>query len=320
MSVAMGARDDDTLTSLANRLIRLDKVMTDKEKSGFKKICEESCITIAQNLLNAFDEDIINEKAQKEFGVTEPLDVTGSLYKDICTKLADIAAEPFNNPELREYIEDARKNHDQIIDNTNLDELTKSGWESEYAGKSEEIINTFEKFIQENKDNIDALEIIYSQSYRNRPLMLQAIQELHEALQKPPYRLTVEKLWGAYSTHCPEKVRGKSVVNQLADIISLVRFQLGQTSELNAFSADVARRFQQWTFDKQKGAFKFTEEQTEWLRMIRDHIATSMSITPEDLDFTPFDSKGGLGKFYQLFGNEYETILNEMNYALLEAA
>jgi type I restriction enzyme R subunit len=44
MSVAIGARDVDTLTSLANRLMRLDKVMTNKEKTEFKKICCAFCI------------------------------------------------------------------------------------------------------------------------------------------------------------------------------------------------------------------------------------------------------------------------------------
>jgi len=71
---------------------------------------------------------------------------------------------------------------------------------------------------------------------------------------------------------------------------------------------------------KNAGHGQFTEEQTAWLRMVRDHIATSMSITADDLDYTPFDAKGGRGKFYQLFGNEYESFLDEMNYALLEAA
>jgi type I restriction enzyme R subunit len=109
-------------------------------------------------------------------------------------------------------------------------------------------------------------------------------------------------------------------VDKLADIISLVRFQLKQTTELSSFSADVARRFQQWTFDKQKGALKFTDEQMDWLRMIRDHIATSMSVTREDLELSPFNGKGGLGRFYELFESDYEIILNEMNYAMLEAA
>ena len=68
---------------------------------------------------------------------------------------------------------------------------------------------------------------------------------------------------------------------------------------------------------KNAGDIHFTEEQMEWLRMIKEHIATSLSIIPEDLDLSPFDRKGGLGKFYDVFGDEYEAILEEMNEELV---
>ncbi len=109
-------------------------------------------------------------------------------------------------------------------------------------------------------------------------------------------------------------------MNKLVDIVSLVRFQLGQSQELRPFSDEVSLRFRDWMLVKNAGHGQFTEEQTVWLRMIRDHIATSMSITVEDLDYMPFNTKGGLGKFYRLFGSDYENILNEMNQALLEVA
>ena len=35
-----------------------------------------------------------------------------------------------------------------------------------------------------------------------------------------------------------------------------------------------------------------------------------------DLDYTPFDGKGGVGKMYQLFGDEMDPIIDEMNEAL----
>jgi len=320
MSVAMGARDEDTLTSLANRLIRLDKVMTDKEKSGFKKICGGQCIEIAKNLLDAFDEDIVCKTAQKQFGIADTVDVTDEQHQEMSRQMADAAAKHFNNPNLRNYIEDIRKKYDQIIDNTNIDTVTFTGWDLEHAEKARDAIKTFARFIEENKNTVDALEIIYSQSYRNRPLTLQMIKDMHESLQQPSYRLTTEILWKAYSVIHPDKVWNKNPVVQLADIISLIRFQLGQTPEINSFSNDVNLRFRDWIFAKNEGHKQFSEEQTEWLRMIRDHITTSMSIAPEDFDYSPFNGKGGLGKFYQLFGNEYETILSEMNHALLEAA
>ena len=115
-------------------------------------------------------------------------------------------------------------------------------------------------------------------------------------MQKPPYRLTNEKLWSAYTIKQSEKVKQRSVVNKLVDIVSLLRFELGQTTELNLFSAEIDLKFKTWIFAKNAGHGQFTDEQMEWLRMIRDHIATSMQITTNDLEYTPFDSKGGLGK------------------------
>ena len=342
MSVAMGARDDDTLTTLASRLERLDKVMTPAEKEKFIFLCAEeniplgnviegdikipchedtiSPITIAETLLNAFDADVITETAQKKNGIDDPDDVTEEQYNAVSSQMANAASSPFNNAKLRDYIENVRKNHDQVIDNVNLDIVTFSGWDSANADNAKDAIKTFRQFIDDNKDTIDALEIIYTQSYRRRSLTLRMIEELYEAMQRSPYHLSTEKLWGAYAVIQPAKVINKSVVNKLTEIVSLIRFELGQTAELQLFSAEVSLRFQDWIFKKNAGHIQFAEEQTIWLRMIRDHIATSMSITVDDLDYTPFDSKGGRGKFYQLFGNKYEDLLYEMNYALLEAA
>lgn len=55
----------------------------------------------------------------------------------------------------------------------------------------------------------------------------------------------------------------------------------------------------------------------EWLRLIKDHIAASLSVEPEDLDLSPFDRKGGLGRFYEVFGEAYEKILIELNVELV---
>ncbi|GHU55940.1 type III restriction endonuclease subunit R [Clostridia bacterium] len=344
MNVALGAHDEDTLTSLASRLAKLDKIMTGAEKKKFDELCHKeniaiaatidgnipipapvsdiSAISIAETLLNAFDTDVVDDVVTAKYGADISEYKIDEYTAEISEKLAVAASTPFNNPKLRDYIENVRKSHDQIIDNQNLDKLTFSGWDSDKEEKADKTISTFATFIEENKDTIDALSVIYNESYRNRPLTLEMIIELYDALCQPPYLLSVENLWFAYSVSQPDKIKEKSVTNKLADIISLVRFQLGQTEELNSFSADVARRFQAWTFDKQAGNFKFTSEQTEWLRLIRDHIAASIEITTEHLDLSPFDSMGGLRKFYLLFKNYdggYEHVLTEMNYALKAA-
>ena len=75
--------------------------------------------------------------------------------------------------------------------------------------------------------------------------------------------------------------------------------------------------FTQWILRQNVGTVIFTNEQMAWLRLIKDHIASSLSILPEDLDLTPFDKKGGLLGFYEAFGEQYEEILEEMNIELV---
>ena len=101
------------------------------------------------------------------------------------------------------------------------------------------------------------------------------------------------------------------------DLISIIRFEMGYIDNLTPFADKVNYNFMQWTLRRNAGAIHFTEEQMEWLRLIKDHIATSLSILPEDLDLTPFDRKGGLLGFYDAFGDSYEEILQEMNEELV---
>jgi type I restriction enzyme R subunit len=61
----------------------------------------------------------------------------------------------------------------------------------------------------------------------------------------------------------------------------------------------------------------FTPEQLSWLALIRDHIATSLSIDPEDFEYTPFGERGGLGKAHQLFGEQLPGLLDELNQKLV---
>ena len=65
------------------------------------------------------------------------------------------------------------------------------------------------------------------------------------------------------------------------------------------------------------GGEKLNEEQMQWLRMIRDHVANSFHIERDDLEMAPFDGQGGLGKMVQLFGAKMDTLLDELNEVLV---
>lgn len=311
MNVALGDKSEDTLTSLANRISRLDKQMTDKEHKEFKKNVGTSARDLANNLLNAFDEDVIAEKAKSLIMSDVP---TQQDLEKAQKELLNEATKPFYNPDNRNFIENIRRSHDQVIDTVNLDSVVYAGFDSQREENADKVITTFREFIEENKDEIIALRIIYNENYKDRPMVIEQLKSLYEKLKKK--NITVERLWDCYYIKFTNKVK-RGTVAQLTDLISIIRFEIGATDELTSFADRVNANFKEWAFRKNAGYSQFTEEQMEWLRLIKDHIISSLSILDEDLDYTPFDHKGGLLGFYEAFGDNYKNILNEMNVALV---
>ena len=146
-------------------------------------------------------------------------------------------------------------------------------------------------------------------------MVISKLKALYEKLKAQG--ITIDRLWDCYAIKKPERVRGKSTMHQLADLIAIIRFEMGYGDNLQPFAETVNYNFMRWTLKRNAGAVHFTDEQMEWLRLIKDHIAVSLSIEPDDLDLNPFDRRGGLGRFYEVFGEQYEEILTEMNIELV---
>lgn len=311
MNVVLGARDENTLTSLANRVIRLNSRMTASEKKGFEETVGLPAGRVAEQLLDAFDEDVIAQKAQADFATTSP---TPQQLTQSKKALIAQAITPFLSPEARDYMENVRRNHDQIIDNVNLDTVLFAGFDVQQEANAERAIQTLRDFIAENRDEIIALRILYDQRYKDRPMAISRLKALYEKLKAKG--VTVERLWDCYAIQKPGKVKG-GTLGQLADLVSIIRFEMGYADHLAPFADRVNYNFMQWTLRRNAGAVHFTDEQMEWLRLIKDHIAVSLSVEPEDLELSPFDRRGGLGRFYEVFGAHYEDILREMNVELV---
>lgn len=315
LNVAMGAKDEDTLTSLANRVIRLNSQMTDKEHAEFCKTVGNSASTVAQRLLDAFDPDVISAKAGVDLADDrEPTEDEQRRMDEAKKELVKEAVQPFYNPEVRDFIENVRRSHEQVIDSVNIDSTLFAGYDTDKQANADRIIKTFREFIEENKDEILALRIIYDQRYKDRPMAISQLKALYEKLKAQ--NITIERLWDCYAIKKPDKVR-RGTVSQLTDLISIIRFEMGYADDLTPFADKVNYNFMQWTLRRNAGNVHFTDEQMEWLRLIKDHIAVSLSIEPEDLDLSPFDRKGGLGRFYDVFGDQYIAVLQEMNLELV---
>ena len=261
---------------------------------------------------NAFDEDVITAKAQEKFVCITP---TPEQLSQVQKECIVEAVKPFHNPDTRDFLENVRRSPDQIIDTTNPDTVIFAGFDTQQEANADRVIQTFREFIEANKDEIIALRIIYSQTYKDRPMVIEKLKVLYEKLKAQG--VTIDRLWDCYAIKKPDKVRGKSTIHQLADLIAIIRFEMGYGDNLQPFAETVNYNFMRWTLKRNAGAVHFSEEQMEWLRLIKDHISVSLSIEPEDLDLNPFDRKGGLGRFYEVFGAQYETILMEMNIELV---
>lgn len=311
MNVALGDKSEDTLTSLANRVIRLNSQMIPSEKKEFAETVGVGAGQIAEKLLNAFDEDVILHQAQVQFATAEP---TKEQIAEAKKALVNEAAKPFLSVEICCYIDNIRRSHEQVIDNVNLDEVLFAGFDSQQEENADRVISSFHQFIDENRDEIIALRIIYDQKYKDRPMAIDGLKALYDKLKAKG--ITVERLWDCYAIKKPERVK-RGAMSQLSDLISIIRFEMGYTENLAPFADRVNYNFMQWTLRRNAGAVHFTDEQMEWLRLVKDHIAVSLSIETSDLDLNPFDRKGGLGRFYEVFGDQYDAILMEMNVELV---
>ncbi len=315
--VAMGGTDPQMLSSLVSRLSRLDKECGPPERA---RIAEASggvpLAGISRGIVEGLDPDRQIAEARRMFDLPEDQEPAEAEVRTAAEQLLKTATAPLaTNPALRMLLVDLKRELEQVIDEVSQDELLEAGASEEAKERARALVTSFERFIAENKDQIEALQFFYAQPYSRR-LSFNDIKTLAEAIKAPPRSWTPEKLWRAYETLQKDRVRGASAQRLLTDIVSLVRFAVHKDDELVPFGEQVRERFAHWLMQQQEHGRAFTHEQRHWLEMMRDHIATSLEMTVEDFDLAPFAEEGGLGKAAQVFGGELHRLIAEVNGAL----
>ena len=212
-------------------------------------------------------------------------------------------------------------------------------------GNALTIIDTFTRFIDDNKDELTALRIIYGKPCNTRYLTHNEIDKLAGVMKKPPYKITPGLVWRAYAilTTAEEAKKAKEVEKQTkkaveitargkakqekgsraksqrlpTDVVSLIWLTIGKIDVLEPFPEIVNRRFNNWLTRQKKAGRTFTAEQKDWLKMIKEHIATSLSISMDDFELVSFYKKGGAVKANNLFGEQLDELLEELNEVLV---
>lgn len=312
-SVAMGVRDNDTLSSLASRLSRLEKELEEKDREKVKETTDGKTLkNIVNGLLDSLDPDEQIEKAKELFKAETPDEAQ---VKKAEEELKNHACAPFDNPDFRELLIEIKKKNEQYIDTVSEDAVLFAGADEQAKDKAKALVESFKEFIEEHKDELTALQIIFSKPRSRQHLTEKEIRELAEAIKRPPLNLTPERLWEAYSRLEHSKVRG-TPQRILTDIISLIRFAIGEDAILEHYPDKVEHKFNAWLNRQKLMGKEFTVEQMQWLEMIKDHIASALSIEMDDLELAPFHERGGPVKAYNVFGDDLGIILEELNEVL----
>ncbi len=342
-AVALGNTEEDVLTSIAGRLARMEHRITKQDDQAIVKASLSASAPkaggqagggltlrdLSRNLVEAVNPDRHLEHARQMYKTDLPTD---QQIQAAATKLIQEAVKPFQDPKLRELLIDIKKKNELTIDHVSRNQVIEAGFNADALARARTIIQSFEQFIKQHKDEIIALQILYSVPARHRVtqagkrLTFEHIKELADAIEKPPYLWNESQLWQAYAALEKSKVKGASGKRILTDLVSLVRFAIRQDNELVPFPERVNANFKAWLAQQQSltplpqgegRGRRFTPEQLHWLEMISDHVAANLGIGPDDFEYAPFSQSGGLGKAHRLFPGELQRIMDHLNVALV---
>jgi len=306
--IAQGRRDEDAISSLAGRLAALDWKI---DREDGERIAETSGGLTLRDMANALLDAIDPDKILQQTGG----EADDEVFERVQNGQIEAACRPFDDPKLRQLLKDIKQKSDIVIDEFTTDEVLGAGYDLRAA---EDKIESFRKFIEENKNELLALQILYNQPYGRQRLTYAAIRELTQKLTDPPWYLDVASVWQAFKRLDASKVRGAPVDQQLTEIISLVRYALGMDELLEPFGARVEQRFNLWVGRQKKAGKEFSEMQLQWLRAIAQFIGANAEITKEDFMSMPvFAEKGGLITARQLFEPGMQELMDELQIALV---
>jgi len=302
--IASGRSDEDAVSTLAGRLATLDRKLTDEQKaqvieaSGGHTLAE-----LAGRLVDAIDEDQIIRASPSP----EQEEATAA-------RLREEALSPFDNPTLRNLLSELKRMSEVVIDHHSPDIVISTGFDEQAA---QDMVSNFRQFLEEQQDELVALSILYGKPQAQSRLTYRGLEELREAMMRPPWLLQPLALWSAYRRLHGDKVRGNPS-KVLTDIVALVRFAIGSVDALAPLSMDMAGRFNLWLGREKKAGRDYTQAQLAWLEAIRDHLAANIELDLRDLQELPqFSQRGGIIAARSAFGQRLIAVIEDVTQALV---
>lgn len=314
MEVVMGATDTDTVSSLAGRLARIDRQLTPLQKHTLaSKMGGTTVNQIVSALFNAIDGETIEQKARELAGVPPAADPGDTARERAQQHLVAAARAPLTGAVVTQIVTFCTENM-QTIDHDTQDKVLRAEWDTDAQTNATSFVSEFEAFCHDHRDQLDALTIFYAQPHRRREVTLAQIQDVLTTLKQHAPRLAPLRVWDAYA-RLDAVPSNATPLTELTALVALLRRACGLDQKLTPFADTVRRNYRDWILRANAGN-PFNAQQTAWLELIRDNVITSLRMEKEDLDYAPFDARGGLGKMHQLFGERLDALIEELNQEL----
>ncbi len=254
-AAALTLTESETAT-LASRLAALEQQLTPAERAELDGVSDIPVRKIIRQLVDAVDPNV------QAFVIHDAPDPVQAMQD-----LLDAAVQPIaGNPVSRQRILELRRMHDQIIDEVSVDLLLDAHGVVD-TERASHIVESWTAYLAEHRSEITAIQVM--SAARAARIDFGDIQELATRISRPPLNRTPELIWAAYDAVEKKGRVRRSNRHTLTDLVSLLRFTLGEDDELVPYADRVRERYAGWLTQQKQAGVNITDEQRWWLdRMV----------------------------------------------------
>ena len=294
--------EDETAT-LASRLAALEAQITFDERAELDRVADGSVQNLVRQMVDAVDPDV---QAKVLDGAADPNMARQQLIIDAVRPLAA-------NPELRSRILELRRAHDRIIDEVSADTLLDAYGVVD-TSKAKSVVESWRAYLDEHRSEITAIQLLTEA--REQRVSFDDIKELADRIARPPYNWTPDIVWNAHIALEAHDQGQPATHRTLTDLVSLIRFTLGEDDKLVPYADRVKERYAGWLAQQDQAGVVFRDAERWWLDRMVHVIAASAGISPADLDNPPFIENGGADGAVRDLGDRAAALLDELNQEL----
>lgn len=291
--------EDETAT-LASRLAALEAQVTVDERAELDAVAGGSLRRLVHDLVDAVDPDF---QAKVIEGAEDPVQARQQLIIDAVKPLA-------SNPELRARILELRRAHDRIIDEVSADVLLDAYGVVD-TGKAKSVVESWRAYLDEHRAEITAIQLLAEAGERR--ISFDDIKELADRIARPPYNWTPDIIWNAHAALEASRYKPNGRRRTLTDLVSLIRFTIGEDDHLVPYAERVAEKYAGWLLQQEQAGVVFSPAERWWLDRMVQVIASSAGISPADLDNPPFIENGGPDGAIRDLGDRAGILITELN-------